>query len=525
MKKVFRMGVVFLGVFVLGFTGLMVSQQIHEEVTVTVLEVPIRVLQKGQVVKGLTEGDFEVFEKGKKQEIIGFDIVSRRITAPIEQPQMGFHNKRVFILIFNVFDYFGAVGEAIDNFFEDYFLPGDQFIIVTENQLFNFEMAETIGEVKTNLKEKLKEHKKRTSTSIFTAYREIGEMGNALYGLLTGRTLGTGTAGTFGSGSMSIDPTQAIMAFYENYQRVWKSYKRMYLMPEIEFYRELVNQIKIMEGEKWIICFQQRDLFPQLRKEGEVEREITTYLGSLMDRRGQMERRQIESAQMELQRSMAISRNFPREALEGIFLDANLTFHLLLMQSTRSIDSQSFELVNVDHDLESCFKDLSFITGGYTTFSHQVAEALKAAAENEDYHYVLWISPESKALKEKDIKVNVNLEDAQVIFRKHFAKQMNPPVVIKGFKAKDKAISFVIDNYERMKMGEVLNGIAEVKITLYDENSQIVFDSKRKLQFPNPEADIGITFNTLDAGDYFIIIEVRDMISNEKHIFSKPIML
>ncbi|MCK4825345.1 hypothetical protein KA005_56885, partial [bacterium] len=53
----------------------------QEKVTVTAVEVPVRVLLKGEVIRGLAKEDFEVFENGVKQEITQFKIVSRKISS------------------------------------------------------------------------------------------------------------------------------------------------------------------------------------------------------------------------------------------------------------------------------------------------------------------------------------------------------------------------------------------------------------------------------------------------------------
>ena len=77
--------------FVLSWTYNLSLHQIQgkqqEEVTVIAVEVPVRVLQKGQYVKGLTKEDFELFENGIKQQITGFEVRSRRISVPVDIPE------------------------------------------------------------------------------------------------------------------------------------------------------------------------------------------------------------------------------------------------------------------------------------------------------------------------------------------------------------------------------------------------------------------------------------------------------
>jgi len=117
-----------------------------QEVTVIAVEVPVRVLQKGQVVKDLNKEDFEVFENGIKQNITAFEVVSRRISLAQEIPQEAKapQKNRIFILIFNIFDYTEPVGEAIDYFFKDIFRPHDQLIILTEDRVLNIEKGQSL---------------------------------------------------------------------------------------------------------------------------------------------------------------------------------------------------------------------------------------------------------------------------------------------------------------------------------------------------------------------------------------------
>lgn len=59
------------------------SEQYSETLEVTVVEVPVRVLVKGEPVAGLTKGDFEIFDQGIPQEITAFES---QVLARVEGP-------------------------------------------------------------------------------------------------------------------------------------------------------------------------------------------------------------------------------------------------------------------------------------------------------------------------------------------------------------------------------------------------------------------------------------------------------
>jgi hypothetical protein len=75
------------------------------------------------------------------------------------------------------------------------------------------------------------------------------------------------------------------------------------------------------------------------------------------------------------------------------------------------------------------------------------------------------------------------------------------------------------------KIEEKLTGIADIKITISDENSNKVFDEGKTLSLIKKETHISLNFNWLKSGSYFIVIQVVDKISQETDVFSRWIDL
>lgn len=491
----------------------------QEEVTVTAIEVPVRVVLKGEVVRDLTQEDFQLYENGVIQKITAFEAVSRKIALPQDTcsgARKAKPEKRLFILIFNIFDYNQKVGESIDYFFENIFRPQDQVVIVTEDRVLNIERGKKLPAMIQSLKDSLNKYKVISTASTLKAYKDLRFEADRLLASLRGRATARG----------GVQWDQSIMRFYDNYRRIWLDYKRRFISPNTELYQRLIKKLKYIEGEKWALCFQQREMFPRLRNESPLERSIRELLETLTEPRDRAKARNIQSRQMQLQRDLDIAGGFPAEALKNIFMEGNITFHQILLKSPRTIFSKDFELKAVSQDYEDCFRQISFSTGGSSNFSNNVSEALQKAAEAEDYYYMLVYNPKDKqGDKKREIEVKVNKSGADITYLKKMAKFEAPPIAITGFKAEGKNIQFTIKNYKRAKLKGKTTGVAEIKITIFDKDSNKVFDEGRTLEMVKKETKISLNFGQLNSGQHFIVIQVVDKITNAVDVFSGNIVL
>ncbi len=422
--------------------------------------------------------------------------------------------KRIFFLIFNIFDYNDAVGEAIDYFFENIFRRRDQIIILTEDRLLNIETGKGISAVSQNLKATLKKFKLISTAQTFRAYKDLRFEADRVLSNIRG-------------GSRGWNWDQAILRFYDNYMRVWADYKKRNIIPDIGVYRSIIKRVKQMEGEKWALCFQQRELFPKLKNESRLERAIREKVdNSTADAIITAQQRNIRTKQWEIQSTLDVSGDIPTEGLKNLFMEANMTFHLILLESPRVLLAQDFELEEVSQDFEDCFKQISFSTGGYSTFSNKVSETLQAATESEDYHYLLVYSPkDSLSTTKRDIEVKVNKKGVDIFYLKQIPEIGEPLITISNFKINRKTISFSIINYTRTRIEGKLTGVGEVQITIFDEGSNKVFDEGKILNLIDEEINISLNFDWLESGSYFIIIRTVDKISQEVDVFSSTIKL
>ncbi|HEX5715119.1 MAG TPA: VWA domain-containing protein [Thermoanaerobaculia bacterium] len=61
------------------------AQSFSESTDVVVVEVPVQVLDgDGKPVRGLTADDFEIYERGRKQKIVGFEVLDLKVQVPAD---------------------------------------------------------------------------------------------------------------------------------------------------------------------------------------------------------------------------------------------------------------------------------------------------------------------------------------------------------------------------------------------------------------------------------------------------------
>ena len=502
-------------------SSLAAQEKIQEDVTVTLVEVPVRVLLKGRPVRDLGREHFKVFENGVEQEITRFQVVSRRIE---DQPAQGPAGRppRLFLLIFNIYDYTPAVGAAIDDFFRDVFRPEDSVVVLTEDRVLSVERRQGLEDFVAGLKDALVKFKAISTQSTLKNFRDLDHEGDRLLDILRE----AGFVAGVDRGQMMTAPDHAIVKFYERYRQIWEAYRNQFLLPDLDFYELLLRKIKSFEGEKWAICFQQREMFPMLKSTAQLDIAIGNWIGSQVDSQDQVKARLVQARQEDLRRSFDFSVSFSPDLLADLFLGADMTFHLILLKSLRMVFSQNFELREVGQDFEAMLKKISVSTGGHHGFSNRPGDVLGEAVRREDYHYLLVYSPRDvPSDKKRTIEVRVDRDGVEVIYLKRPFKGGPDLIAVSEVKAMGRRLSFSIDHCQMLTVDGRRRGSASVKLILYNEATEKVFDEGRTFELIKETMRISLTLEKLEPGNYFLIIEAVDLVSGATDVYNGNIRL
>jgi hypothetical protein len=203
-----------------------------------------------------------------------------------------------------------------------------------------------------------------------------------------------------------------------------------------------------------------------------------------------------------------------------------MTFHLILLKSSRVVFSQNFELREVGQEFEAMLKKISVSTGGHYDFSNRPGDVLKEAARKENFHYLLVYSPrELLTDKKRTIEVQVDRDGVDVIYLKRPLGGGPNLIAISEVKVTGQSLGFSVDHCQILTVDGRRRGSASVKLLLYNEATDKVFDEGRTLELTRETARISLNIEKLEPGDYFLIIEVVDLVSGATDVYNGNIRL
>jgi len=98
-------------------------------------------------------------------------------------------------------------------------------------------------------------------------------------------------------------------------------------------------------------------------------------------------------------------------------------------------------------------------------------------------------------------------------------------LAITNFRAENGTVGFTLGRYQMTGGNDGRQGQAEVRITIYNAASDVVFDEGKILDLIKKETKISLNFNRLGRGEFFIVIRAIDKLANQSDVYSGKISL
>ncbi len=515
-----KIRILFFMIILLFFSISMFNQEkeIKEGVTVTNIEIPVRVFLKGEIVDNMKKGDFELFINGKKRSIAGFSTTRKRLEEQdIELKETeDEHPPRYFIMALSVTNYSPEIKKGVNYVLDKVLRDNDILLVFINNTSKFFKNVKDRENIRSEVSkyiesESIKAHgnmvlyfKKIEQESYFTKFKLMLRQDSA-------------------RGGGPEKPIYFINDFLRNYITIWKDYKRRYLMPDVETYYKFSEHLKNLKIEKWVISFFQVEMFPEIVFSGEMSRIIRAlvYNWQVSEDIEEVTFSRIISRQLsEVQKAMNIADGFPTEQVSKIFTKVGATFHSIFIPSTLSTFSKDMRYRQISSDLENNLRSLTKKTGGELVSSKDLEKAMDRIMKKQDIFYVLTYAPVDGE-KLENVKIKVNNKKYKLSYddntRLPFSnaelspdkKLKAPEVVISDLKFKKKKLSFSMSGYVVNKKNG--NGIINVRIRINDNSGKSLFDKNKSLNTTKQTANLSLNFAWLKPGKYEIVVDVKDL--------------
>ena len=512
-------------------------EPIIEKVIVTNIEVPVRVLYKGEPVKDLTKDDFTIYENKKKMGINGFFLKRKKLkvtgTAEViqESPPV---KPRTFVLAFSITDFNQYLVKAVDHLFENILRTDDRLLLLANDKTLEYPKLENKEEIKRLLMAELREQSQNARHRLIIYINQVESYLNMPNFKET-----IGIVGTTGN-LRRLDKLQAIIGFLDKYLHTWIDYRNKYLTPRLDRFYYFSRYLEGLKGDKWVFSFYQFDLFPKIRMTSEIMDRLRILASVLIESEESGNNsigKRLNTFLNQLLVELNVDKTFPIEEVSKLFYKVDATFHSFFIKSLAKTGVDDMEYEEVASDIERTLKEITDITGGQNITSNDLVKSIETVSELEDVYYILTYAPQDPK-KAGKLKIKVNNKKYEVLYDDNFrADYINDylnklagtvkisKIKIEDFSFQGKILAFTVKNYLMKKEGDNNIGRMKVRIKLTNsDNNAVLFDQAKILTAQKTEMKISLdTFKTIPGGEYDFNIDAVDMLTGKEDNFHEKV--
>jgi hypothetical protein len=516
-------------------------EPIKEEVIVTNVEVPVRVLYKGKPVTDLTRKDFIIYENREKMEINGFFVKRKKIkistssgtTKPTGQEVSLPPLPRMFVLAFNVTQYNKYFQEAVDHLFDKILRPTDHVIVFANNTSRQYPRLDNIARIKQQIIDDLRRESKNTKMRLLRFTNRINTFLNSIHPGEDFRNFAEP------GGPGATDAAIFLARFLKKFIVEWNEYKAKYLTPRVEQFYYFARYLQKVKGEKYVLNFHQFEFFPQVRVSSRAMlniRSIANVLSNSNDGGHISQGRQIDRLLSQLIKGYDLEKGFPYEEITRLFSKVDTTFHSFFIRATNPTTRQDLEYRIVASDLEKVLKGITDLTGGKNITSNDLVASLELVAEVEDVYYIITYAPRDPNVTGK-LKIKVKDKKYKVFYDNNFRadyineylqkleeKLKTPEIKIEEFSFDRKILAFTVTDYMMKEKDKNTLAQMKIRICLKDKEGHSLFDQEKILTARENETKISLgNFKTIKRGEYDFLISAKDLFTGKEVNFHQKI--
>lgn len=375
------------------------AQQIQEESVVINIEVPVRVFDGNTFVENMTIDDFELYEDGVQQRLEAVYLVKRRsIERSEEKRRFTPDTARNFYLLFEISEYSGKLGEAVEYFIQNVIYPGDVLTIITPVKTYRLRGQALEVKTRDEITEQLKGILRKDALIGSSEYRNVIQELAGLAWSLAASISGDSTLrrpDTMMGGSQVGLTVDEQLTRYEDI---------LYRLEDLRFIdqKQLMSFAQNLDeqtGQKYVFLFYEREYIPQIDP-----RILYQYTEMYQD-------------SPNIQQSISGIFDFFRrditidvDQVKQVYADSSVAIHFLFI-SKNNPQEYGVRYKEQSEDIFSAFKQMADATGGFVDSSADPSLSFQRALDAAENYYLLYYSPKDFTHDGKFRNIEVRLKD------------------------------------------------------------------------------------------------------------------
>lgn len=353
------------------------------------VEIPVRVLNSDGFVDNLTEKDLIIKEDGIQQKIEAIYLVDgNHIKKRVGKQDIHPTVSRNFILMFHAKTYTAKLGNALEYFFNNVLLPGDQLTLMTPLRPYGFSGAALKS---TSKKELIKKAnmvlKKDIAIAGANYFINLDDMKDTIIKMGGGKTAKDQNSILGVTGNNIKTNLSKYRLHLENLEKQ-KTLTEPLLM-------KCANALKTQKGRNFIYVFYQQEYRPIPNR-------------NVLDTMGQAACMQFDK--VELFESERIKETIDTGKTINAISDAAATMHFLFI-TEKTDPNGDFLMKNHSEDMYNTLSKIARGTNGIVESSATPIAALKKAVGNSKNYYLICYKKNQPQTREKFRKIEVRVKE------------------------------------------------------------------------------------------------------------------
>lgn len=498
------------------FGGLQIFGQETEEkvlkeyVSVTNVEMVLRIMKDGRTLGGFKKEDLRLLENGIEVPINGFFELKKRMKAERPQGQESQPTPgRLFLLMFWATQAETEIGAHLDQFFREVYSPGDRVILSGGTLQLEITNPSDMQQIRSDFLSGLKEQITQKQEQWNARHREL----NYDIDYLIRNTKLNRDAGEVAS---------LLDDFKKKYALFMKEIDFLNRSVDFDSMEKMCQDLSTIHVSKWAMLFFEAERIPMVDipwLKNEIEK------GLVIDDDGLLLSSWFKNM-MEIEMEMAkLGRQYNLfEKLRSRFIQADTVFHFLQMASetkskVRKADENDMLVFKpISSNWETILKEVSQSTGGRISRIDRDPSVLNPLFETEDISYLLTYVPADRTRKNSKVTILLKNEtealgNRNLIYGKRIEMAETPTIQIDHIRHSRDLLTLACSQFYPIYTPQGPRGHIHVLISGKTRHSgtRILFQGDMEYHEP-----VNIPLNLQEEGDWELDVEVSDYMTRQK---------